>query len=155
MTIEEYLAELRRHLRVGPLARRRILQEVESHLFDAAAREGDEQMAVSSFGPPDQVAARFSHPRRFVHLRWFLPATGIAAAVVIGLVLGWQGAAPSRPSDAIPALAMLTGEESESGLSIISDLGYMRTARAGCTTINNASLVRSLTFKLCPTLIAK
>ena len=36
MTIEEYLAELRRRLKVGPLAKRRILREVETHLREAA-----------------------------------------------------------------------------------------------------------------------
>jgi hypothetical protein len=38
MTIEECLAELRRNLHVGPLAKRRILREVEEHLLERSKR---------------------------------------------------------------------------------------------------------------------
>jgi type II secretory pathway component HofQ len=63
VTIEEYLRELRAALRVGPLRKRRILQEVEGHLREAAHVEGSEDAAIKRFGTPDEVASRFA-PRR-------------------------------------------------------------------------------------------
>jgi hypothetical protein len=56
--IDRYLAELSRHLHVGPLRRRRILAEVRTHLEDAG------QGGVERFGDPADVAARFNavHP---------------------------------------------------------------------------------------------
>jgi hypothetical protein len=102
MTIEEYLAELRRHLRAGPLTRHRILREVEAHLADAAkreeengfAREQAEGRAVRRFGLPDAVAARFSPG----------PSRRQAALVLAGaaLMIGLAGAlsyAFTRPTD--------------------------------------------------------
>jgi hypothetical protein len=85
VTIAEYLVELRRHLRVGPLARRRILREVEAHLVDSAGREGSEESAVASFGPPEVVAARLSSLRRYP-LQCLRPSVAAAASLGVGLM---------------------------------------------------------------------
>ena len=85
MTIEGYLVELRRHLRVGPLTRQCILREVEAHLMDSAERRGSEESAVESFGPPEVVAARLSSLRRYP-LRRFGPSLGAAAALATAFV---------------------------------------------------------------------
>jgi hypothetical protein len=55
--IEAYLRELRGAL---PLLapRRRILEEAESHLRDAAGERGEEE-AIAAFGPAGEVAARY------------------------------------------------------------------------------------------------
>jgi hypothetical protein len=87
MTIDEYLAELRRRLRAGPLAKRRILREVEAHLRDAAEREGDERAAVAAFGPAGALVGRFAPPRRIAPRVLFaaLAAASTAAAIALGL----------------------------------------------------------------------
>ncbi len=90
MTIAEYLAALRRSLRVGPLAKRRILREIEAHLLDAADHEelagidrGEaERAAVERLGPADLVAARFSS----APLPWF--GAGIALGAAVTAVVG-------------------------------------------------------------------
>ncbi len=87
MTIEKYLAELRQQLRVGPLAKRRIVREIEAHLLDAAHREGEEQ-AIASFGALQAVAARFTRPAR---LRWLAPSLGTLAALGTGLAVVFGG----------------------------------------------------------------
>jgi hypothetical protein len=56
MTIEAYVAELRRLLAAYPLLRRRALVEVEDHLREAAAEAGEEE-AIRRFGSPEHVAA--------------------------------------------------------------------------------------------------
>jgi hypothetical protein len=84
--IEEYLAELSRHLRVGPLAKRRILREVEAHLQDTvrhetaegASSQEAERRALARLGPPQELALRFAANGRGPRLR--LGAIGVAAA---------------------------------------------------------------------------
>jgi hypothetical protein len=72
MSIEEYLRELERRLGVGPIRRRRIMRELESHLLDAAAEEERtglsrleaERRATERLGTADELAARFNTARR-------------------------------------------------------------------------------------------
>jgi hypothetical protein len=88
VTIEGYLAELRQCLRLGPLAKRRILREVDEHLRQAARRDEGEERAIASFGSPAEVAARFARPRRYVpraagaSLVAVLAVTAIVASVI-------------------------------------------------------------------------
>ena len=90
--IDRYLAELSRHLRVGPLRRRRILAEVEAHLQDAG---GDED-AIASFGAAADVATRFNELRRPTPwLAVLAPLTGIV--VVFGAVQGLESHIPPAP----------------------------------------------------------
>jgi hypothetical protein len=90
--IERYLAELSRHLRVGPLRRRRILAEVRAHLEDAG---GDED-AVARFGAPAEVAARFNELRRPTPwLAVLAPLVGIVC--VFGAVQGLERHIPPAP----------------------------------------------------------
>lgn len=73
MRVDEYLAELRRSLRGGPVARRRILSEIRAHLEDALRQEQAagyesaeaERRAVARVGQAEVLAAAFSKkPRR-------------------------------------------------------------------------------------------
>jgi len=67
VSISTYLNELRAALRLGPLIRRRIMNEVEDHLREAAARErragatpeDAEERAVERFGAATEIAAAF------------------------------------------------------------------------------------------------
>jgi len=86
VTIDEYLAELKRCLRARPIARRRILREVEAHLHDAAAQRG-EQAAVDSFGPPDVLARRFSRPAHASLRRLGASTAGAFAVAVAGVAI--------------------------------------------------------------------
>jgi hypothetical protein len=102
MTIEEYLAELRRHLRVGPLAKRRILREIESHLAEAAAKRG-ENAAIAELGPPGALARRFEDEQgTSLRGRWTAGAglaAVVATAVVVPVVVltGGKGSHPPAP----------------------------------------------------------
>ena len=90
--IERYLTELSRHLRVGPLRRRRILAEVEAHLEDAG---GDED-AIAEFGPPEELAAGFNELHRPAPwLAVLLPLVGIVG--VFGVVQGLESHIPPAP----------------------------------------------------------
>jgi hypothetical protein len=95
MTIEAYLAELRRHLRVGPLAKRRILHEVETHLRDAADRGGGERGAVAAFGSPETVAARFM-PRRLPRSLALVAAATTAVGVAVTAFAVFGTASPQK-----------------------------------------------------------
>ena len=95
MTIEEYLAELRRHLKVGPLAKRRILREVETHLREAAEREGDEWAAVAAFGSAEATAARFARRR----LPRALAAASAFDAGVVVAAFAVSGTSPTASPD--------------------------------------------------------
>jgi hypothetical protein len=89
LTISEYLRELRAHLRVGLLERRRILREVEEHLAESAEREG-EVRAIESFGTPQEVAERFmSLPGRLSP--WFASALGGTTALALALAIAFGG----------------------------------------------------------------
>src|SRR2546423_287808 len=78
-SVDEYLAELRGHLRVGPITKRRILREIAAHLTDAAREHGEEQ-AIERFGPPEVIASRFApkppEPRRLAQ---------VGGLIVVGL----------------------------------------------------------------------
>jgi hypothetical protein len=87
VTVEEYLAELRHHLRVGPLTKRRILREVREHLEDAtqADREAAEGRAIERLGAPVDLAARFGDRRRRIG---FAVAFAVVIAAVGGTAVG-------------------------------------------------------------------
>jgi hypothetical protein len=57
--IDDYVSELREHLRVPARRRRRILAEVEDHLACAAAELCSPEEAVRRFGPPRDLAQTF------------------------------------------------------------------------------------------------
>lgn len=57
--IDHYLRDLERALPRGLVLRRRILVEVEDHLREAARERGEED-AVTSFGPPQELARRYA-----------------------------------------------------------------------------------------------
>jgi hypothetical protein len=99
VSAEEYLAALRRTLRVGPFAKRRILREIDAHLVDAIRREEvggatrtvAERRAIACFGDPRILAARFSEGRRTTR-RWATPAgLSAAAGIAVALVVGFDG----------------------------------------------------------------
>jgi len=89
MTIAEYLSELEGSLRVGRRAKRRILDEIEAHLRDAAAseqahgmsREEAERLAIDRLGGAALFSAQFARmPSRRL-------AVGLAACVaLVGMV---------------------------------------------------------------------
>ena len=111
MTIEEYLAELRRSLRHRPLARRRILEEVEGHLRESAGVVGEEE-AVRRFGEVRVVAA--GYPPRWGLLGGALAAVGLVVALgAIEHLLPpapWPTAAATPGSIWLPhQLALLVG----------------------------------------------
>jgi hypothetical protein len=93
--IDTYLGDLRRELRFRPIARRRILSEVEEHLRAAVASalaDGlDPAAAVSEalerFGQPSVVARGFLETRSHVgrQVRVFVAAAIVATAVLVGV----------------------------------------------------------------------
>jgi hypothetical protein len=107
VTIDDYLTELGSHLRAGPLAKRRILREIEAHLLEAAER-GGESAAVAAFGPPAELAARFDQAgnsgRTWAFVgRVFVPAALAVAALGGVLYIGAiTGAALKAGARGIP-----------------------------------------------------
>jgi HAAS len=89
VTKEEYLAELRRHLKVGPLTKRRIVRELESHIDDATGQGEAEQRAIADLGPPAVVAASFQRPR--ARVGWTALAAVALMAVTALLVVKAAG----------------------------------------------------------------
>lgn len=89
MTIDEYLRELREHLRVSAFVRRRIVRELEAHIHDAtrAAREDAERTAIARLGPAPDVAALFPSGRG---RRWWARSAGAGLAAVGALVLALE-----------------------------------------------------------------
>jgi hypothetical protein len=93
--IDIYLRDLRRELRFRPLARRRILSEVEEHLraavASALANGAEPDVAVSDalerFGPPVVVARGFRETRSHLgrQARVFVAAAIVATAVLVGV----------------------------------------------------------------------
>lgn len=63
MTIERWLAELERHLRVHGRRRRRVVAEMRDHLAESAQAHGPDE-ALRRIGDPRQVARSFT-PRPF------------------------------------------------------------------------------------------
>ena len=87
-SIERYLHDLRRQLGRDPLLRRRVLAEVEDHLREAAARDG-EDAAIERFGPPEQLARELGDERASSAAVWaagalVLAVGGFLAAYVVG-----------------------------------------------------------------------
>jgi hypothetical protein len=102
VTIDAYLAELRRRLRHRPLARRRILEEVEAHLRESAAAVGENE-AVRRFGDPRAVAA--GYPPRWGLLGGAVAALGLAVA--FGAAENALPPAPWPTADATPSSVMV------------------------------------------------
>lgn len=93
MTIERYLAELRRR-GVG----RDALEEVRAHLEDGA-REVGEAEALARFGKPRVVARGL---RRF-------PWPAATAAIAIGVAIGWLDSRPNWDDTGISAGVLFLG----------------------------------------------
>jgi hypothetical protein len=94
VTIDAYLAELRRRLRHRPFARRRILDEVEAHLRESADAVGEDE-AIRRFGTARAVAAGYPPP-------WGLLGGAVAAA---GLVVAFAAAENVLPPAPWPSAA--------------------------------------------------
>jgi hypothetical protein len=94
VTIDAYLAELQRRLRHRPLARRRILDEVEAHLRESADAVGEDE-AIRRFGAARVVAAGYPPP-------WGLLGGAVAA---IGLVVAFGLAENALPAAPWPSAA--------------------------------------------------
>lgn len=94
MTIDAYLAELRRRLRHRPFARKRILDEVEAHLRESAEAVGEDE-AVRRFGAARVVAAGYPPP-------WGLLGGAVAA---VGLVVAFGAAENVLPPAPWPSAA--------------------------------------------------
>ena len=105
--IAEYLSVFARVLRVGPLQRRRILDEVEDHLREAARSEQAagapaieaERRAIERFGSPARIAEAF---RELEEAR--KPGFGFAflwisvSAASVGALLASLGTQPAAPA---------------------------------------------------------
>ena len=95
--IERYLAELERILPRLPLLKRRILSEVEDHLREASAREGEER-ALERFGAPHAVAAGFAATYAARYARLAQVATlGALASAFLALYPVPENALPPAP----------------------------------------------------------
>jgi hypothetical protein len=99
VTIEEYLAALRRELRAWPLRKRRIMREIEGHLLDAAQTLESSGMphaaaveaAIERLGPIQDVAESFENARPN-RSRLALAGAEIAlASAGVTLLGGWLG----------------------------------------------------------------
>ena len=73
--IDEYVQRLKHAVPPVPIARQRLLVEVEDHLREAARDHGEEE-AVARFGPPEHLARGFTA----IWLRW------AAGLVTVGLL---------------------------------------------------------------------
>jgi hypothetical protein len=95
MSIQEYLRELERRLRVGPMRRRRILRELEAHLLDSAAEEERtglsrleaERRAIERLGSVDDLVARFNTARRRRPSGRLIAVAAVVGFVTVALVL--------------------------------------------------------------------
>jgi hypothetical protein len=111
MSIEEYLAILRRSLRARPFARRRIVREIEAHVLDAARQEEmggiggveAERRAIARFGSAEELAARFSEPKDARRGKAALVIAAGALAIGVGAVIGLAlGRGTHRTGIALP-----------------------------------------------------
>jgi len=91
--IDDYLDELSRHLRAWPWRRRRILAEIEAHLIDGGGGED----AITRFGTPADVAARFNELAPKPHPRFAALAVLGGIVVVYGAVQGLERHIPPAP----------------------------------------------------------
>jgi uncharacterized membrane protein len=107
-TIRAYLDALGHELRYDPALARRVRDEVEAHLRDAAEMR-DEGEAVASFGAPRDVAAQFAAVSMATRIR---AAAGTAIVVfmvsfaVMQLRLGWYAAMHWPPGSVVAATLM-------------------------------------------------
>jgi hypothetical protein len=145
--IDDYLAELSRHLRVSPWRRRRILAEVRAHLEDAG--EG----GVDRFGPPEEVAARFNELGLPPRPRLAALAVLGGLVAVFGAVQGLERHIPPAPwpeeqapanLDTIFTLAT-SGVFVAFGLALAALLrGGRREALAACAALSATVLLLAL-----------
>jgi hypothetical protein len=97
VTVDRWLAELERHLRVHGRRRRRIVAEMRDHLADSAQAHGPDE-ALRRIGDPQQVARSFT-PRAFDRLweqRDRLAALTMLAAMAASLPLAFDLAGLGR-----------------------------------------------------------
>lgn len=146
--ISDYLRQLEWALPVGPVSKRRILREIETHLLDAVQQElrsgnsrGEaERRAMARLGSPQMLAARFSHrPKRsLVAAVAFATVLGGAAAVALVLTFG------GRSGSQIPGNAIHPGSVVQAQLAAQRlDPGTLRQLTA-TSAIDDGSSVRLL-----------
>jgi hypothetical protein len=138
--IDDYLAELSRHLHAWPWRRRRILAEVEEHLLEAG---GDED-AIARFGSPEKVALCFNEVTPAPHPRLAALAVLGGTVVVYGSVQGLEGHNPPAPwpEEQTPANLETLFTLATAGLFVAFALavaalirGGRRDALAACATL--------------------
>ena len=90
--IDRWLTELRRDLRVGGAARRRIVAECAEHLRESAARHGETE-AVARFGRPAEIAEGFNVELGAHRSRWatVFAAIALVAAAAATIHLAHEG----------------------------------------------------------------
>lgn len=103
--LEEYLRAVSRRLRVGRAVKRRALREIEDHVRQAAAREGEQgagedeavRTAIDSFGSARAVADEFSavHAGRPSRRRYTIALVTACAVTLAGLTVA--GARLDKP----------------------------------------------------------
>ncbi len=144
--IDDYLAELSRHLRAWPWRRRRILAEVEEHLLDA----GGDDNAIARFGSPAEVATRFNEVTPAPHPRLAALAVLGGIVVVYGAVQGLESHIPPAPwpEEQAPANLETLFTLATAGLFVtfafaVAALirGGRRDALAACATLTTTVLL--------------
>jgi hypothetical protein len=125
--IDDYLAELSRHLRVSPWRRRRILAEVRAHLEDAG--EG----GVDRFGSAEEVAARFNELAMPPRPRLAALAVLGGLVAVFGAVQGLERHIPPAPwpEDEAPANLDTIFTLATSGVLVALGLAFGALLRGG------------------------
>lgn len=117
-SVEAYADDLAWRLRVGRLARRRILQEVTAHLAEIVAEEeaggqtpqAAARRAAERFGAPEALAAEFNRDAAGHLLRrssWALVACVAVAFLAAGAAVQGWGPAAAWPGDAVFGLVTL------------------------------------------------
>jgi hypothetical protein len=136
VTVDEYVAALRRRLWTRPLARKRILEEVEAHLRESAGEVGEEE-AVRRFGTTAEVATGYAPD-------WALLG---ALAGLGGLVLAFGAGenllppAPWPSADAAPASVRVTGEAATWAAAAAALLLVVRRSTAAALFVGLAALL--------------
>jgi hypothetical protein len=103
MTIDDYLGELERELRLRRAPRVRLLAEVEDHLRDLSAEFAAEgrsradaaSQAVARFGAAATVASRFAQATASTTGRRAVNAAALAVVAYAGVVVMFETASPS------------------------------------------------------------
>lgn len=103
-SVTAYVDELRRLLRTGVRARRRITREVEEHLLDAVAADEDcssLESIIVNFGTPEEVSSQFNAFARQTRSRnVVVGCAAICGAVVIGYIDAAHTSSPVSPQAA-------------------------------------------------------